>query len=524
MQQYSLLLVDDQETNLTILGNVFKKEGYKLYKAFDGEEAINMAIEMQPDLILLDIMIPKKDGFQVCKFLKSNKGTAHIPIIFLTGRDDKEDKIVGFDLGAVDYITKPFDLREVKARVNTQILIKQISDELKRERDKLAVANEFVEAILNTIPISLCVIDRSGYIQTMNSAFETTFNFKREEYVQYNVEDVFSGLKMENSRNRSDLVAAINKALIENLEILGQEYHLNIDNNDKFFMASFQKLSDDRFIIALIDITDRKFMENELVTQSRLKYIGEIVIGVAHEINNPNTFIRVNNKNIQMILDLMKPIFEMLKVENKDIKVGNLEFMDAVTRLERANQGIYQASERILMVIERLKNFAKKDTQIMSSLEMKDIVSESLMMTTYFLEKILDINVELEDDLPKIYGSSIELVQLLVNLITNSFHSIEEKIAQDVPGYSRGNINLSVRKSTTSEDLVIKVFDNGMGIPKEIQDKIFNPFFTTKPQGKGTGLGLALCYGIVSRHEGSISFTSVPKEKTEFTIKLPYKK
>jgi DNA-binding response OmpR family regulator len=184
MQQYSLLLVDDQETNLIILGNVFKKEGYKLFKAFDGEEAIEVTLNEKPDLILLDVMIPKKDGFQVCKYLKSNPVTSHIPIIFLTGRDDKEDKIVGFDLGAVDYITKPFDLREVKARVNTQILIKQISDELKRERDKLAAANEFIEIILNTIPISLCVIDRNGNVITLNNTFKNTFAFKKEEFFQ----------------------------------------------------------------------------------------------------------------------------------------------------------------------------------------------------------------------------------------------------------------------------------------------------------------------------------------------------
>ncbi len=105
-------------------------------------------------------------------------------------------------------------------------------------------------------------------------------------------------------------------------------------------MVSFQSLSNQQFIIALIDITERKLIENELATQSRLKYIGEIVIGVAHEINNPNTFIRVNNKNIQMILDLLRPILSDIAEKNPDLKAGNISFSEAISRLERANQGI----------------------------------------------------------------------------------------------------------------------------------------------------------------------------------------
>ena len=313
-------------------------------------------------------------------------------------------------------------------------------------------------------------------------------------------------------------------ALEGNSEFKNQEFQFSINGEEKFFMVSFQSLPNQQFIIALIDITERKLIENELATQSRLKYIGEIVIGVAHEINNPNTFIRVNNKNIQMILDLLRPILSDFAEKNPDLKAGNISFSEAISRLERANQGIYQASERILLVIERLKNFAKKDTQIMTTLDVKDVISESLMLTTYFLEKILDVEVNIPDNLPKIYGSQIELVQLFVNLITNSFHSIEEKINQNRPNFTRGKIEIVANLSQTSEEIIIKIIDNGLGIPKEIQDKVFNPFFTTKPQGKGTGLGLALCYGIVQRHDGNISFVSIPDEKTEFIIKLPYKK
>ena len=271
MQNYCLLLVDDQETNLTVLGNVFKKEGYRILKAFDGEEAISLAFSEKPDLILLDIMLPKKDGFQVCKILKADSSTSHIPIIFLTGRDDKEDKVVGFDLGAVDYITKPFDLREVKARVNTQILIKRISDELKVERDKLLAANEFIHTVLNTIPISLCVIDKNGDVISINSTFENVLSFKKEEYIKYSYEDVFDPILKKSIKKETNFLEVIKKSLTENSEFKNQEFQFSINGEEKFFMVSFQSLQNQQYIIALIDITERKLIENELATQSRLK-------------------------------------------------------------------------------------------------------------------------------------------------------------------------------------------------------------------------------------------------------------
>jgi signal transduction histidine kinase/ActR/RegA family two-component response regulator len=520
MKQYSLLVVDDNKPNIAIIKDGFEKEGYKIYEAYDGESAINIALQNKPDLILLDINLPIKDGFEVCKFLKSNEETSHIHIIFLTGRNSNEDKVTAFDVGGVDYITKPFDIRDVKARVNTQKIIKQIRDELLSERDKLSAANEYTESILNNMPVSVCVIDQTGVIKTVNNTFRETFASVESKYIDSSFDKVFSSFKSSRIEKKESFVSFINKALLNNSEIINEEVCFSFDGVEKFFIFSFKKLSSGNFIVTFIETTDLKKIEQELVIQSRLKYIGEIVIGVTHEINNPNTFIRVNYKNILMILDLLKPVFDKLKTEN--IKVGNFDIDEVIDRLERANEGIYQASEKILYVIERLKNFAKKDSKVAELIDIKDIVSEALMLTTYFVAKNVDICVELEDNLPKISGTSIELVQVLVNLITNSYHSIEEKIEKNIPDYTKGKILISGSNSVDTKEIVIKISDNGLGIPDEIKEKVFNPFFTTKPQGKGTGLGLALCYGTIGRYKGTINFVSVSGEKTEFIIKLPY--
>lgn len=133
--KYKILIVDDIPDNIRLLGNILKINGFKTYAALDGERAIQTAQTVDFDLILLDIAMPEMDGYQVCEILKKNSKTAMIPVIFLTARIQTEDLVRGFEVGGVDYITKPFTTPELLKRVHTHI-------ELKRARDLIASQNE----------------------------------------------------------------------------------------------------------------------------------------------------------------------------------------------------------------------------------------------------------------------------------------------------------------------------------------------------------------------------------------------
>lgn len=134
-----VLLVDDTKTNLTILVQALRDE-YKLGVATSGAEALAYAQEKQPDLILLDIMMPEMDGYEVCRRLKAEPRTRSIPVIFITALDEIQNKTQGFALGAVDYITKPFEVVEVKARVRTHLQIAQYQRELEAKNQALQQA------------------------------------------------------------------------------------------------------------------------------------------------------------------------------------------------------------------------------------------------------------------------------------------------------------------------------------------------------------------------------------------------
>ncbi len=144
-----VLLVDDNPTNLQVLYQALEEQGYELLIALSGEEALNIAAEARPALILLDINMPGMDGFETCRRLKADDKTKESVVIFLSARDSVQDKVEGLQLGAVDYVSKPFQFEEVVARVNTQL-------ELKRAREELKLMHQKAESLLlNILPRSI---------------------------------------------------------------------------------------------------------------------------------------------------------------------------------------------------------------------------------------------------------------------------------------------------------------------------------------------------------------------------------
>ena len=137
MTQEKVLLVDDNATNLQVLFQTLDGRGYNLLVAKNGEAALKIAGKAKPDLILLDIMMPDIDGYEVCRRLKKDPATADTPVIFLSALGDTKDKVMGLDLGAVDYITKPFQPQEVIARVNTHLTIHSLRRQLQEKHDEL---------------------------------------------------------------------------------------------------------------------------------------------------------------------------------------------------------------------------------------------------------------------------------------------------------------------------------------------------------------------------------------------------
>lgn len=149
-----ILIVDDVPQNLQVLAGILRKESFKIAIAADAQQALDMLDQVRPALILLDIMMPGMDGFELCQRLKASKPHADIPVIFLTARTDTVDIVRGFELGAVDYITKPFNGIELLARIKTHLALKYAREELERKNLLLTETKEQLELAARTDPLT----------------------------------------------------------------------------------------------------------------------------------------------------------------------------------------------------------------------------------------------------------------------------------------------------------------------------------------------------------------------------------
>ena len=150
LSECTVLVVDDAETNIDILVEALDSE-YKVCVAMNGKNALEAVDTVAPDLILLDIMMPDIDGYEVCRRLKSESKTSDIPIVFITAMSEIENKAKGFDLGAIDYITKPFEVVEVKARVKTHLSLMLANKKLQQLSSHLSkyVSSEVIHSIMD---------------------------------------------------------------------------------------------------------------------------------------------------------------------------------------------------------------------------------------------------------------------------------------------------------------------------------------------------------------------------------------
>ena len=140
--KFNLLIVDDLPENIKVLGSSLQNEDYRISFATNGSQAIAMALKSNIDLILLDVMMPGMDGFEVCRQLKGEDRTRHIPIIFITAKTEKEDIVQGFESGAVDYVTKPFNVAELSARVRTHLELKRTKEIVQNQAEELSWTNK----------------------------------------------------------------------------------------------------------------------------------------------------------------------------------------------------------------------------------------------------------------------------------------------------------------------------------------------------------------------------------------------
>jgi signal transduction histidine kinase len=261
-------------------------------------------------------------------------------------------------------------------------------------------------------------------------------------------------------------------------------------------------------------LVDLKQAQTQLVQSEKMASLGELTAGIAHEIQNPLNF--VNNFS-----DVSNELLDEMKAE---LKKGNAE--DAMAIVEDVKQNlekILHHGKRADSIVKGMLQHSRTSSGQKESTDINALADEYLRLAYHGLRaKDKTFNAKFVTDFDKSVGEINVIPQdigrVLVNLINNAFYAVNEKKKRNSDGYEP-TISVTTRK--IADKVEIRVVDNGNGIPQKIFDKIFQPFFTTKPTGQGTGLGLSLSYDIIKSHGGEINVQTKEGEGSEFIIQLP---
>ncbi|MCS5491311.1 ATP-binding protein [Algoriphagus limi] len=258
-----------------------------------------------------------------------------------------------------------------------------------------------------------------------------------------------------------------------------------------------------------------KSTQAQLIQSEKMASLGELTAGIAHEIQNPLNFVNnFSELNKELIADLIE------EIENGDLEEVKL----IATDIENNEEKINHHGKRAGAIVKSMLEHSRTNSGERTLTDLNELADEYLRLSYHGLRAKdksfqADFKTDFEPNLPKVNIVAQDIGRVLLNLINNAFYVVDEKAKSGIEGYKPEVI---VNTNKTERGIEISVKDNGKGIPESIKEKIFQPFFTTKPTGSGTGLGLSLSYDIVKAHGGEIKIESKEGRGTVFTLEIPF--
>ena len=644
-QSGRILVVDDTTGNLRLLENLLTEQGYTVHPASDGKLALRFVQEILPDLILLDIRMSGMDGYEVCRQLKADERTRSIPVIFISILEQEHDKVKGFQEGAVDYITKPFQPEEVLARVRTHLCLRELTERLEHKvverTEELLIANQRLQQelaerrraeealreseeryrlIVNTATEGILVLGPDLMTTFANPRMAEIIGYPSEEIIGRPLTDFMFDedisdhlLRMERRRKgvsenyerrfrrkdgetvwtlcsataiwkaerrfngsfgmftditerklAAEAVSRANKdweqtfnSIPDMVMVLDRQHRILRANNamatalgeseeelkgrlcfelfhntDKppafcphsillkdgkvhsteLFEPKFGRsldirvspLSDEtgtviRSVHIMRDITEQKSLQKQLLQAQKMESIGTLAGGIAHDFNNL----------LQVIIGY------------SDMLLFNKKPSDSAYEELRA---IHQAGKDGGELAKRILAFSRRLEPNSRPVDLNNEIKRIRKMLDRTLPKMIRIQILLVDKLMTVNADPGQLEQIILNLAVNAQHAMADGGRLTI---ETANVTLDEHYSRThlgveqGKYVLLAVSDTGHGMNKEVMEHIFEPFYTTKGPGVGTGLGLAMVFGIVKNHKGHITCYSEPGTGTTFKIYLP---
>jgi two-component system, NtrC family, sensor kinase len=246
--------------------------------------------------------------------------------------------------------------------------------------------------------------------------------------------------------------------------------------------------------------------------------VDQIILGIAHELNNPNTFVRMNTQNLKRMFNLLRPCLDEYEKEHPEARFGPYSLPELRARFNQHLESTLQATIRIIAVADKLKQCTFDSLENNSAVSLLEIVMDMLHSHDFLMAGSLSVNLSFDEGKAfMVVGHRLQLEQAVSTLLTNARDAILERHGEE--GEMGGRLDISLKEE--DQRVILHVSDNGSGMSRETLEKVFDPYFTTKPQGVGDGLGLQICRSIISRHGGSVHIESEEGRGTDVSIELP---
>ena len=386
---------------------------------------------------------------------------------------------------------------------------RDISDRKVAEQQLLESRN-MLQLVVDGIREPLLLMQTDGWVLMMNRAACQYFRVDPDETRTSTYNDLIHDLNVCADNQLEEILKTRQNTQYE------RKGQLDTRKTERVYidMLSAATRWPDMAIMRIQDITVEKQVERDLLQADKMISLGTLVSGVAHEINNPNNFISLNTNLLKDSWESLKPVLERYYLENDDFLVAGLPYSEMKEEIPNLLIGIDAGSRRIQRIVGELKEYSVPNLERMEEiLHINSIAQQAIALIGNRVAQFTDnFFVDYANNLPPVKGDSQKLEQALINLVLNACQSLPDRTK-------------SIRLRTTSDQekdtLSIIVQDQGRGIPENILPQIMNPFFTTKRDIGGTGLGLSVSSRIISEHKGRLEVQSQIGQGSIFTIHLP---
>ncbi|MBN1249244.1 MAG: response regulator [Anaerolineae bacterium] len=527
-----ILIVDDDPEMIHLIREVLELLPSDILVRNDGSSALDLLRrEVEDgnaiDVVLLDIMMPGEDGFHILERMKESLELQQIPVILITGLNSISAKTRGLQMGADDYIIKPFDPQELLARLGVVLRIRRSELMLRQRNEELAALDEINRTISSSLDLDEVLVSALRGLGHLIRADILAVVLNNEETQEHVVRaarcpmglwlegrlvpaddlgltpeaemtrpllrrDVTSGFwNRVWDRPTLDLLCvplAKNDETVGVLVAIGEPHSLReaditlVERVAATVVVAVEKAWLFHDLEAFADEIERS--QTQLIQAEKMAAVGRLTASLAHEINNP------------------------LQAIQNSLHLASHKGLDGAKKQEFLEMAQSEVN-RLIQIVHRMLDFYRPSSAT-HELNVNQPLEDALAIAQKRLQQShIKVEARLSHNLPPVRGTANQLTQVFLNLVINAIEAMPEG----------GTLWVGTAHHTDAKQVVVAFRDSGPGIPADIRDHLFEPFHTTKPTG--TGLGLAISYGIIERHAGTIEVESPQGGGTTFIIRLP---